>query len=96
MVRPEHCRLIGCDGSDECPGWPGRVTAMHYLGCDEIVDVTVGAGQSVRVRQRAGTSIPISPGSSVAVVVSPEALWPIPERDPAWLSLAGKDADARP
>jgi putative spermidine/putrescine transport system ATP-binding protein len=95
MVRPEHCRLVGRGGQDACPGWPGQTTAIHYLGCDEIVDVAVSGSRIVRVRQRAGASL--SPGSSVAVVIPPEALWLLPERDPAWLSLMGKDdADARP
>jgi ABC-type Fe3+/spermidine/putrescine transport system ATPase subunit len=96
MVRPEHCRLIaGNEAKDR--GWGGQVTAVHYLGCDQIVDVAVSAERIVRVRQRAGTSPAISLGSNVTVIVPPDAFWLIPEADPAWLSAAGKDAThARP
>ena len=96
MVRPEHCRLT-TEAEAKDGGWSGRVTAVHYLGCDRIVDVAVSAERVVRVRQRAGTSPAISPGSLVGVVVAPEAWWVLPEEDPAWLSPAGKGtADARP
>ncbi len=96
MVRPEHCRLTTEDKAKE-EGWSGQVTAVHYLGYDQIVEVAVSSGRIVRVRQRAGTSPAISPGAVVGVVVAPEAWWILPEADPAWLSPAGKDAaDACP
>jgi ABC-type Fe3+/spermidine/putrescine transport system ATPase subunit len=91
MVRPEHCRLIAAEEAKE-RGWSGHVTAVHYLGCDRIVDVAVSTERTMRVRQRAGTSPAISAGSIVGVVVPPESFWILPEADPAWLSPAGKDA----
>jgi ABC-type Fe3+/spermidine/putrescine transport system ATPase subunit len=96
MVRPEHCRLTTEDEAED-GGWSGRVAAVHYLGCDRIVDVAVSAERVVRARQRAGTSPSTSPGALVGVVVAPDAWWVLPEADPAWLPPAGKDsADARP
>jgi hypothetical protein len=87
MVRPEHCRLIAVEEAKE-RGWSGHVTAVHYLGCDRIMDVAVSAGRTVSVRERAGTSPAISTGSIVGVIVPPEACWILPEADPAWLSPA--------
>jgi ABC-type Fe3+/spermidine/putrescine transport system ATPase subunit len=84
MVRPEHCRLTTEDKAKD-GGWSGQVTAVHYLGCDQIVEVAVSAERIVRVRQRAGTSPAISLGALVTVVVAPEAWWILPEADPAWL-----------
>jgi ABC-type Fe3+/spermidine/putrescine transport system ATPase subunit len=96
MVRPELCRLTTEDKAKD-EGWRGHVTAVRYLGCDQIVEVAVSAERIVRVRQRAGTSPAVSPGAVVGIVVAPEACWILPEADPAWLSPAGKEAvDARP
>ena len=94
MVRPEHCRLNAVEDRGGA-AWSGRVTAAAYLGCDRIVDVAVSADRIVRVRQRAEANTAPDAAASVAVVISPEAFWLIPEADPAWLSAAGKDiADA--
>jgi ABC-type Fe3+/spermidine/putrescine transport system ATPase subunit len=90
MVRPEHFRLTTEDEAKD-RGWRGQVTAVHYLGCDEIVDVAVSAERTVLVRQRAGRSPAICPGALVGVVVAPEAWWVLPEVAPPWLSPAGKD-----
>jgi ABC-type Fe3+/spermidine/putrescine transport system ATPase subunit len=91
MVRPEHCRLTTEDKAKD-RGWSGHVTAVHYLGCDQIVDVAVRQERIVRVRQRAGSSPAISPGTLVGVAVAPDAWWRLPEADPAWLSFVPKDA----
>jgi ABC-type Fe3+/spermidine/putrescine transport system ATPase subunit len=95
MVRPEHCRLVSAEESEST--WTGRVVAVHYLGCDQVVDVIVGAGQRVRVRQRASANTAWDAQGRVGIAIAPEAFWPVPEADPAWLSSAGKDiADAGP
>lgn len=95
MVRPEHCRLLPAGEAKES-GWSGKVKAVHYLGCDRIVDVEVGAERIVRVRQRAGSSTAIFPGANVVVVIAPEEFWLIPETDPVVLAAGTKPGNSRP
>jgi ABC-type Fe3+/spermidine/putrescine transport system ATPase subunit len=79
LLRPEACGFVPPGAGQG--GWPGRVTASSFLGADQVITVQVAEGVSVRVRARAGTSAP-APGEAVRVVVPPEAVWFIPERDP--------------
>jgi ABC-type Fe3+/spermidine/putrescine transport system ATPase subunit len=96
LVRPEHCRLMA--GTDEKQGdaWPGRVIRLDYLGPDRVVTVSLGRSLTVRVRQRVEQGSAVTSGSAVRVAFPVEALWLLPEDDPAWLVAGTKDAtDAR-
>jgi ABC-type Fe3+/spermidine/putrescine transport system ATPase subunit len=77
MIRPEHCTFTPEAGRR---GWPGRITAVSFLGADVLADVTCDTGVSLKVRTRAG-SPPIRPGDRVAVGIPDEKIWPIPESD---------------
>lgn len=76
MIRPERCTLNPPTG---VRAWPGRVTAMSFLGADALVDVLCDNAVSLRVRTRAGT--PITIGDAASVGVPDEGLWVIPEGD---------------
>jgi hypothetical protein len=79
LLRPEACSLAAGGGGPNC--WPGRVVTRSFLGADQLVEVEVAADVTVRVRLRADAMAP-APGEVAHVVVPPEAVWLIPERDP--------------
>lgn len=78
MIRPEHCTL---NPAATCRWvWPGRVSAVTFLGADMVVDVACDNGAALRVRTRA---VAMAAGERASVGLPQEKLWPIPgERGP--------------
>lgn len=70
MIRPEDCTLDAPDG------WPGRITAVTFLGAETLADVTCDNGVSLRVRMR---SVTVAVGDRVRVGIAEDQLWPLPD-----------------
>jgi ABC-type Fe3+/spermidine/putrescine transport system ATPase subunit len=78
LVRPERC-LLG-PAAERCRwSWPGRVTALTFLGAGALVGVACVGGPVLRVRLLAAEGI--GPGDRVCVGVPEDAPWPIPDAD---------------
>lgn len=85
MVRPEDC-LIGA-AAVQCPNqWQGRVIDAMFLGTDCLLNVAVSPELTLRVRGRAQSLPDVQPGDMLPVGIPSEAIWIIPEADPAWVS----------
>lgn len=84
MVRPENC-LLGAAAAD-CPNqWQGRIVDSTFLGTDRLLNVAISPDATLRVRGRSQTLPDLQIGDLLTVGIPPEAVWMIPEADPAWV-----------
>lgn len=84
MVRPENC-AIGAAAAECVNHWQGRVVDSTFLGTDRLLDVAISPESTLRVRGRSQALPNVQIGDLLPVGIPAEAIWMIPEADPAWV-----------
>ena len=74
LVRPERIVV----GSGELTA---SVTDVRFDGADRVVTLTGPLSARARVRG----DMHLAPGATVPFSIPPDAIWPLPDEDPAWL-----------
>jgi len=85
LVRPEDC-LVGAEAEHCQNAWLGRLISSTFLGLDQLLELEIVPGTTLRVRGRPKNLPEISSNKQLWVGIPSPKIWVIPGDDPPWIT----------
>jgi ABC-type Fe3+/spermidine/putrescine transport system ATPase subunit len=90
LLRPERV-LFGPWASAHPRQTRGTLNGLSFLGADQIFDIGLAQGGSLRVRSAPDVLPSVRIGDEVNVAVDSSNAWVIPEQDPDWIAKSSRE-----
>lgn len=90
LIRPERV-LVGPAASAHPHQVRGILTGRSFLGADQVFDIGLAQGGSLKVRTAPDVLPSAQIGDAVSVAVDAANAWVIPEPDPDWIATSSQE-----
>jgi ABC-type Fe3+/spermidine/putrescine transport system ATPase subunit len=95
LFRPEHV-LVGPAAEDHPHQAGGILQRLSFLGVDQIFEIRLAQGGSLKVRAAPDVLPSARIGDEVSVAVDADHAWVIPEPDPEWVATSMREGMREP